>query len=187
MPRVKRPEQYICIILQKSSLRHWQMFAIHPPIFVTLHKIYTTSTPTLQHHAIFRQNIRSEGRPLPCGSVQDLLREESCPGDRAPAGSFDPSEQKRTEAGQKKKTASSFFCVEKTIVNKSNTGKLDIATETTENVSYLWTNCPEVILTFTKFRTPHQEFTIQNLYILLWCKLHRSTSSQLGTKLIFRK
>ena len=82
------------------------MFAIHPPIFVTLHKICTLSTPTLQHHAIFRQNIRSEGRPLPCGSVQDLLREESCPGDRAQAGSFDPSEQKRTEAGQKKKTAS---------------------------------------------------------------------------------
>lgn len=115
------------------------MFEIHPPIFVTLHKICTPSTPTLQHHAIFRQNIRSEGRPLPCGSVQDLLREESCPGDRAPAGSFDPSEQKRTEAGQKKKTAGSFFCVEKTIVNKSNTGKLDIATETTENVSYVLT------------------------------------------------
>ncbi len=38
-----------------------------------------------------------------------------------------------------------------------------------------------------KFQTPHQEFTIQNLYALLWCKLHRSTSSQLGTKLIFRK
>ena len=48
---------------------------------------------------------------------------------------------------------------------------------------YLWTNCPEVILTFIKFQTPHQEFTIQNLYTLLWCKLHRSTSSQLGTKL----
>ena len=47
---------------------------------------------------------------------------------------------------------------------------------------YLWTNCPEVILTFIKFQTPHQEFTIQNLYALLWCKLHRSTSSQLGTK-----
>ena len=115
------------------------MFAIHPPIFVTLHKICTPSTPTLQHHAIFRQNIRSEGRTLPCGSVQDLLREESCPGDRAPAGSFDPSEQKRTEAGQKKKTAGSFFCEEKTIVNKSNTGKLDIETETTENVSYVLT------------------------------------------------
>lgn len=53
------------------------MFAIHPPIFVTLHKICTPSTPTLQHHAIFRQNIRSEGRPLPCGSVQHLLREET--------------------------------------------------------------------------------------------------------------
>ena len=52
---------------------------------------------------------------------------------------------------------------------------------------YLWTNCPEVILTFTKFQTPHQEFTIQNLYALLWCKLNRSTSSQLGTKLIFKK
>ena len=52
---------------------------------------------------------------------------------------------------------------------------------------YLWTNCPEVILTFMKFQTPHQEFTRQNLYILLWCKLHRSTSSQLGAKLIFRK
>lgn len=115
------------------------MFEIHPPIFVTLHKICTPSTPTLQHHAIFRQNIRSEGRPLPCGSVQDLLWEESCPGDRAQAGSFDPNEQKRTEAGQKKKTAGSFFCVEKTIVNKSNTGKLDIATETTENVSYVLT------------------------------------------------
>ena len=36
-------------------------------------------------------------------------------------------------------TAGSFFCVEKTIVNKSNTGKLDIATETTENVSYVLT------------------------------------------------
>ena len=34
-----------------------------------------------------------------------------------------------------------------------------------------------------KFQTPHQEFTIQNLYALLWCKLHRSTSSQLGMKL----
>ena len=45
----------------------------------------------------------------------------------------------KTEAGQKKKTAGSFFCVEKTIVNKSNTGKLDIATETTENVSYVLT------------------------------------------------
>ena len=42
-------------------------------------------------------------------------------------------------------------------------------------------------MTFIKFQTPHQEFTIQNLYALLWCKLHRSTSSQLGTKLIFRK
>ena len=52
---------------------------------------------------------------------------------------------------------------------------------------YLWTNCPEAILTFIKFQTPHQEFTIQNLYALLWCKLHRSTSSQLGMKLIFRK
>lgn len=48
---------------------------------------------------------------------------------------------------------------------------------------YLWTNCPEVILTFTKFQTPHQEFTAQNLYALLWCKLHRSASSQLGMKL----
>ena len=48
---------------------------------------------------------------------------------------------------------------------------------------YLWTNCPEVILTFIKFQTPHQEFTIQSLYALLWCKLHRRTSSQLGTKL----
>ena len=48
---------------------------------------------------------------------------------------------------------------------------------------YLWTNCPEVILAFMKFQTPHQEFTIQNLYALLWCKLHRSTSSQLGMKL----
>nr|DAU17477.1 MAG TPA: hypothetical protein [Caudoviricetes sp.] len=38
-----------------------------------------------------------------------------------------------------------------------------------------------------KFHTPHQEFIIQNLHALLWCKLHRSTSSQLGTKLIFRK
>ena len=47
---------------------------------------------------------------------------------------------------------------------------------------YLWTNCPEVILTFIKFQTPHQEFTIQSLYALLWCKLHRRTSSQLGTK-----
>ena len=115
------------------------MFAIRPPIFVTLHKTYTPFTTAIKHHAIFRQNIRAEGKPLPCGSVQDLLREESCPGDRDPAGSFDPSEQKRTEAGQKKKTAGSFFCVEKTIVNKSNTGKLDIATETTENVSYVLT------------------------------------------------
>jgi len=41
------------------------MFAIHPPIFVTLHKICTPSTPTLQHHAIFRQNIRvSKARML---------------------------------------------------------------------------------------------------------------------------
>lgn len=47
---------------------------------------------------------------------------------------------------------------------------------------YRWTNCPEVILTFIKFQTPHQEFTIQSLYALLWCKLHRRTSSQLGTK-----
>ena len=45
---------------------------------------------------------------------------------------------------------------------------------------YLWTNCPEVILTFTKFQAPHQEFATQNLYALLWCKLHRSTSSQVG-------
>ena len=52
---------------------------------------------------------------------------------------------------------------------------------------YLWTNCPEVKSKLMKFHTPHQEFTIQNLYALLWCKLHRSTSSQLGTKLIFRK
>ena len=52
---------------------------------------------------------------------------------------------------------------------------------------YLWTNCSEVILTFIKFQTPHQEFTIQSLYALLWCMLHCSTSSQLGTKLIFRK
>lgn len=115
------------------------MFAIRPPIFVTLHKICTPSTPTPQHHAIFRQNIRAKGRPLPCGFVQDLLREESRPGDRAPAGSFGPSEQKGTEAGQKKKMDGAFFCVEKTIVNKSNTGKLDIATETTENVSYVLT------------------------------------------------
>lgn len=48
---------------------------------------------------------------------------------------------------------------------------------------YLWTNCPEVKSKLMKFHTPHQEFTIQNLYALLWCKLHRSTSSQLGTKL----
>ena len=34
-----------------------------------------------------------------------------------------------------------------------------------------------------KFHTPHQEFIIQNLYALLWCKLHRSASSQLGMKL----
>ena len=43
------------------------------------------------------------------------------------------------------------------------------------------------IIKLMKFHTPHQEFIIQNLHALLWCKLHRSTSSQLGTKLIFRK
>ena len=48
---------------------------------------------------------------------------------------------------------------------------------------YLWTNCPEVKSKLMKFHTPHQEFIIQNLHALLWCKLHRSTSSQLGTKL----
>ena len=48
---------------------------------------------------------------------------------------------------------------------------------------YLWTNCPEVKSKLMKFHTPHQEFTIQNLYVLLWCKLHRSTSSQLWMKL----
>ena len=48
---------------------------------------------------------------------------------------------------------------------------------------YLWTNCPEVILLFLKFQSPRQEFTTQNLHALLWCKLHRRTSSQLGTKL----
>lgn len=52
---------------------------------------------------------------------------------------------------------------------------------------YFWTNCPEVSSKLMKFHTPHQEFIIQNLHALLWCKLHRSTSSQLGTKLIFRK
>ena len=39
------------------------------------------------------------------------------------------------------------------------------------------------IIKLMKFHTPHQEFIIQNLHALLWCKLHRSTSSQLGTKL----
>ena len=52
---------------------------------------------------------------------------------------------------------------------------------------YLWTNCPEVILLFLKLQSPRQEFTTQNLHALLWCKLHRRTSSQLGTKLIFKK
>lgn len=52
---------------------------------------------------------------------------------------------------------------------------------------YFWTNCPEVSSKLMKFHTPHQEFIIQNLHALLWCKLHRSTSSQLETKLIFRK
>ena len=52
---------------------------------------------------------------------------------------------------------------------------------------YLWTNCLEVILLFLKFQSPRQEFTTQNLHALLWCKLHRRTSSQLGTKLIFKK
>ena len=52
---------------------------------------------------------------------------------------------------------------------------------------YLWTNCPEVILLFLKSQSPRQEFTTQNLHALLWCKLHRRTSSQLGTKLIFKK
>ena len=48
---------------------------------------------------------------------------------------------------------------------------------------YLWTNCQEVILLFLKFQSPRQEFTTQNLHALLWCKLHRRTSSQLGMKL----
>ena len=52
---------------------------------------------------------------------------------------------------------------------------------------YLWTNCPEVILVFMKFQAAHLKSAIQNLHASLWCKLHRSTLSQLGTKLIFWK
>ncbi len=69
----------------------------------------------------------------------------------APAGAFPQKEhgpdghtsdlknQRRAGIGQKKKTGPCFFASKKTIVNKSNAGKLDIATETTENVSCVLT------------------------------------------------
>ena len=47
----------------------------------------------------------------------------------------------------------------------------------------------ESLLIHPKILTQKSESTLIHFDIicLLWCKLHRSTSSQLGTKLIFRK